>query len=151
MQHLTGDKGKFKILETVVSRKVIEFGKKQTPAAEGVGEVELWCVTPDGEQVVTLKKVYYIPGVAVNLISVRRATEKEAEVYLNNERCYVKFEGKVVMQAKGMKGPCFVEEAKRDHSFLTREKETACCGIDVLDMQGMRTLQSWPRGSWRSK
>jgi hypothetical protein len=40
-QHLTGDKGKFKTLEAVGSRKKIEFGNKQSLAAEGVGEVEL--------------------------------------------------------------------------------------------------------------
>jgi hypothetical protein len=124
-QHLTGDKGMFKTLEAVRSRKEIEFGNKQSLATEGVGEVELRCVTPDGEQVVTLKEVYYIPGVAVNLFSVRRATEKGAEVYLSKERCYVKYEGKVVMQAKGVKGLWFVEEAERDYSFLTKEKETA--------------------------
>jgi hypothetical protein len=66
-QHLTGDKGKFNTLDAVGSRKVMKFGNKQSLAAEGVGEVELRCVTPDGEQVVTLKKVYYIPGVAVSL------------------------------------------------------------------------------------
>jgi hypothetical protein len=32
---------------------------------------------------------------------------------------------KVVMQAKGMKGLWFVEKARRDYSFLTREKDTA--------------------------
>jgi hypothetical protein len=120
-----GVKGKFKTLEAVRSRKEIEFGNKQSLAAEGVGEVELRCVTPDGEQVVTLKEVYYIPGVAVNLFSVRRATEKGAEVYLSKEWCYVKYEGEVVMQAKGVKGLWFVEEAKKDYSFLTKEKETA--------------------------
>jgi hypothetical protein len=31
------------------SRKEIEFGNKQSLAAEGVGEVELWCVTSDRE------------------------------------------------------------------------------------------------------
>jgi hypothetical protein len=35
----------------------------------------------------------------------------------------VKYEGEVVMQAKGMKGLWFV--AKRDYAFLTRKKETA--------------------------
>jgi hypothetical protein len=43
-QHLTGDKGKFKTLEAVKSRKEIDFGNKQF-LAEGVGEVELRCVT----------------------------------------------------------------------------------------------------------
>jgi hypothetical protein len=56
---------------------------------------------------------------------VRRATEQGAEVYLSKERCYVKYEGKVAMQAKGVKGLWFVEEAERDYLFLTREKETA--------------------------
>jgi hypothetical protein len=79
-QHLTGEKGKFKTLKAVRSRKEIEFGNKQSLAAEGVGEVELPCVTPDGEQVVTLKEVYYFQVVAVNLFSVRRATEKGVEV-----------------------------------------------------------------------
>jgi hypothetical protein len=118
--HLTRDKGKFKTLEAVGSRKEIEFGNTQSLAAEGVGEVELRCVTPDGEQVVTLKEVYYISGVAMNIFSVRRATEKGAEVYLSKERCYVKYEGEVVMQAKGVKGLWFVEEAERDYSFLLR-------------------------------
>jgi hypothetical protein len=68
----------FKTLDAVGSRKAIEFGNQQSLAAEGVGEVELRCVTPDGVQVVTLKEVYYIPGVAVNLFSVRRATEQGA-------------------------------------------------------------------------
>jgi hypothetical protein len=45
---------------------VIEFGNKQSLAVEGVGKVELRCVTPDSEQVVTLKEMYYIPGVAVD-------------------------------------------------------------------------------------
>jgi hypothetical protein len=40
------------------SRKEIEFGNQQSLAAEGVGEVELRCVMPDGEQVVTLKEMY---------------------------------------------------------------------------------------------
>jgi hypothetical protein len=47
----------FKTLEAVGSRKQIEFGNKQSLAAEGVGEVELRCVTPDEKQVVTLKEV----------------------------------------------------------------------------------------------
>jgi hypothetical protein len=81
-------------------------------------------VTPDGEQVVTLKKMYHIPRVAVNLFLVRRATENGSEVYLSKKRCYVKYEGKVVMQAKGIKELWFVEEVERDCSFLTREKET---------------------------
>jgi hypothetical protein len=61
-------------------------------------------VTSNEEQVVTLKELYYISGVAVNLFSLRRATEKGAEVRFSKERCYVEYEGKVVMQAKGMKG-----------------------------------------------
>jgi hypothetical protein len=120
-QHLTGDKGMFKTLEAVGSRKEIEFGNQQSL---GVGEVELRCVTPDGKQVVTLKEVYYIPGVPVNLFSVRRATRKGAEVYLSKERCFVKYEGGDGMQAKGVKGLWFVKEAERDYSFLTKEKET---------------------------
>jgi hypothetical protein len=81
-QHLTRNKRMFKTLEAVGSRKEIEFGNQQSLAVEGVGEVELRCVRADGEQVVTLKEVYYIPGVAENLFSVRRATEKGAEVYV---------------------------------------------------------------------
>jgi hypothetical protein len=61
----------------------------------------------------------------VILFTMRRATEKGAEVYLSKERCCVKYEGEVVMQAKGVKGLWFVKEVKRDYSFLTREKETA--------------------------
>jgi hypothetical protein len=150
-QHLTGDKGKFKILEAAGSRKEIEFGNKQTLAAEGVGEVELRCVTPDGEQVVTLKKVYYILGVVVNLFSVRRATEKGAEVYLSKERCYVKYEGEVVMQVKGVKGLWFVKEAEKTPRSSRRRRRRRSCGIGALGMRDLRTLQSWPRGSWRTE
>jgi hypothetical protein len=60
MQHMTGDKGKFKTSKALGKGKEIEFGNKQSLAAEGVGEVELRCVTPDGEQLVTLKEVYYV-------------------------------------------------------------------------------------------
>ena len=59
--------------------KEIEFGNKQSLAAEGVGEVELSCVTPDGEQLVTLKEVYYVPGVAANLFSVTIFTDLVAK------------------------------------------------------------------------
>jgi hypothetical protein len=57
MQHLTGDKGKFKTLKALRRGKEIEFGNKQSLAAKGVGEVELRCVTPDGEQLVTLREL----------------------------------------------------------------------------------------------
>jgi hypothetical protein len=91
-----------------------------------VGEFELRCVTQRGEQVVTLKEVYYILGGAVNLFSVIRGTEKGAKIYLSlKEPCYVKYLGEVLMQAKGVKGLWFVEEAERDYSFLTKKKETA--------------------------
>jgi hypothetical protein len=74
--------------------------------------------------------------------------DKGAEVYLSKERCYANYEGEVVMQAKSLKGLWFPEEAERDYSFLTKEKETAelwqrCFGHAVF-----KTLQSWPRGTW---
>jgi hypothetical protein len=115
-QHLTGDKGKFKTLKALERGKEIEFGNKQSLAAEGVGEVELRCVTLDGKQLVTLKEVYYVLGVAANLFSVRRATEKGAEVFMTKERCYVKYEGDVVMQARDSRGLWLVEEAEKEHS-----------------------------------
>jgi hypothetical protein len=123
-QHLIGDKGKFKTLKALGSCKEIEFGNKQSLAAEGVREVELRCVTPDGEQLVTLKEVYYVLGVVANLFSVRRATEKGAEVFMTKAQCYVKYEGDVVMQARDSRGLWLVEEAEKEHSFLTQEKET---------------------------
>jgi hypothetical protein len=81
-----------------------------------VGEVELRCVTLDGKQLVTLKEVYYVLEVAANLFSVRRATEKGAEVFMTKERCYVKYEGDVVMQARDSRGLWLVEEAEKEHS-----------------------------------
>jgi hypothetical protein len=130
-QHRTGDKGKFKTLEAMGSRKEIEFGDKQSLAAEGVGEVKSfsmcdigWGASGDLEEGV-LHSGGCDESISIYLFSVRRATEKGAEVYLSKDRCYVKYEGEVVMQTKGVKGLWFVEEAERDYSFLTREKEMA--------------------------
>jgi hypothetical protein len=114
----------FKTLEAVESRKEIEFGNQQSLAAEGVEEVELRCVTGWGASG-DLEGGVLHSGSCENPFSVRRATEKGAEVYLSKERCYVRHEGEVVMQAKGVKGLWFVEEAERDYSFLTKEKKTA--------------------------
>jgi hypothetical protein len=105
--------------------KEIEFGNKQSLAAESVEKVELRCVTPDGEQLVTLKDVYYVSGVAADLFSVRRATVKGAEVFVTTAWCYVKYEGNTVMQAMDLRSLWLVEEAEKEYSFLKRKKETA--------------------------
>jgi hypothetical protein len=49
-QHLTGNKGKSKTLKALERGKGIKSGNKQSLAAEGMGEVELNCRIPDGEQ-----------------------------------------------------------------------------------------------------
>jgi hypothetical protein len=94
-QHLTGDRSKFREMETLTTEKQILFRNKQYLTAEGVEKVELRCATPEGERVVTLEEVFYVPGAAANLLSVKRAVDWGAEVVMSRGMCYIKDKGEV--------------------------------------------------------
>jgi hypothetical protein len=80
------------------------------------------------------------------LFSVRRATEKGAEVFMTKARCYVKYEGDMVMQATDSRGLWLVEEAEKEHSFLTREKETADLWHRRFGHAGFESLAKFAEG-----
>jgi hypothetical protein len=123
-QHLTGDRSKFREMETLTTEK--QFGNnKQYLTAEGVEKVKLRCATPKGEQVVTLEEVFYVPGAAANLFSVKRATDRGAEVVMSRGMCYIKDKGEVTVQAKEVGGLLVVMESERSVGFLAKEPETA--------------------------
>jgi hypothetical protein len=124
-QHLTGDRSKFREMETLTTEKQIQFGNKQYLTAEGVGKVELRCATPEGERVVTLEEVFYVPGAAANLFSVKRATDRGAEVVMSWGTCYIKDKGEVTVQAKEVGGLLVVMESERSVGFLAKGPETA--------------------------
>ena len=100
-EHLTGDKSLFTTYEPLGGAgELITFGNKGELWAEGVGTVELRCELPSGEQVVTLKNVLYIPGVAANLFSIKKATKAGAEFHFTDKMCKVTLREEMVMQAR---------------------------------------------------
>jgi hypothetical protein len=76
-----------------------------------VRKVELRCATPEGERVATLEEVFYVPGAAANLFSVKRATDRGAEVVMSRGMCYIKDKGEVTVQAKEVGGLLVVMES----------------------------------------
>ncbi|GAQ92324.1 Reverse transcriptase [Klebsormidium nitens] len=84
----------------------IKFGNKGFLEVAGVGTVELQCETPEGEQVNLLREVAYVPGVAENLFSVKKATAVGAEVVFRGKVCEVSMDGQVVLRAKRMRTAC---------------------------------------------
>ncbi|GAQ91313.1 hypothetical protein KFL_007630035 [Klebsormidium nitens] len=80
--------------------RAIKFGNKGFLEVAGVGSVELRCETPKGEQVNLFREVAYVPGVAENLFSVKKATSVGAEVVFRGKVCEVSMDGEVVFRAE---------------------------------------------------
>lgn len=77
-------------------KREIKFGNKEMLQVEGVGTVELSCVTPSGEASVTLTEVAYVPGASANLFSIRRATERGASVLFSGATCQIQIDCEVL-------------------------------------------------------
>jgi len=119
-QHLTGNRALFKEFRGVSRRgaaRNVTFGDGETLYAEGEGTVALRCKTPDGEQLVTLHDVKFVPGMPVNLFSVSKAVARGAEVAFQGNRGLVRQAGTVVMEARLLDGVYVIEQnggAKRE-------------------------------------
>ncbi|GAQ93154.1 Transposon-encoded protein with ribonuclease H-like, integrase and retrovirus zinc finger-like domains [Klebsormidium nitens] len=108
-QHLIGNKSLFESLEMLRgSGREFIFGNKGTLWAEGSGSVELRCATPSGESLVTLQNVMYVPGVAVNLISLKSVRTDRGKKYVNKALEDV-FRGKGTVHEKI--APCSAEQS----------------------------------------
>ena len=99
----------FQNLEMLESgTRAIKFGNKGSLEVAGVGTVELRCKTPSGERTNLLREVAYVPGVAENLFSVRKATMVGAEVVFKGEVCQVFMGNEVVFRAEETADGIFV-------------------------------------------
>ena len=88
--------------------RAIRFGNKEFLEVAGVGTVELRCMTPSGERINLLRDVAYVPGVAENLFSVRKATMVGAEVVFRGEVCQVFVDGVIMLRAEETADGMFV-------------------------------------------
>ena len=149
-QHLTGNKGFFKTfrsLSKVAGR--ITFGNGEVMHAEGEGSVELLCKTPDGEKLVTLTEVKYVPEMPVNLFSVSRAVSRGSDVVFASGRSQIVHEGEVQLEACQVDGVYVIELARSVESVcnVVRSVETAALWHRRLDHAGFEKFPRWLRGN----
>ena len=88
--------------------RAIKFRNKGSLEVAGVGTVELRCKTPSGERTNLLREVAYVPGVAENLFSVRKATMVGAEVVFKGEICQAFMGTEVLLRAEETADGIFV-------------------------------------------
>jgi hypothetical protein len=133
-QHLTGNKALFKEFREI-SRGTdggVTFGDGETLYAVGEGTVEMRCATPDGEQLVTLHDVKFVPGMPVNLFSVSKAVARGAEVAFNGNMGHVRQAGIIVMQAGLLDGVYVIEQIANLKKGLGEKREpvgSACSTV----------------------
>ncbi|GAQ93544.1 hypothetical protein KFL_016370010 [Klebsormidium nitens] len=150
-QHMTGVKSSFSTLEMLQpGTRAIKFGNKGFLEVAGVGTVELRCETPEGEQVILLRKVAYVPGVAENLFSVKKATAVGAEVVFHGKVCEVSMDGEVVLRAEknaeGMPVVCQPKTTWEDTCLLVREAESPVLWHRRLGHAGYESLAKMVEG-----
>ena len=106
-EHLSGDRSLFKTYEPLGGAgETITFGNQGELWAEGVGTVELRCELPTGVRVITLNKVMFIPGIAANLFSVKKATKAGAEFRFTDDLCEAQH-GETRWRSKRSRGATF--------------------------------------------
>ncbi|XP_074368812.1 uncharacterized protein LOC141708885 [Apium graveolens] len=97
IQHMTGDRGKFKELDQTVTGQV-RFGDGSTVAICGKGVISFLC--KNGKEW-KLKDVYYIPTLCNNTLSLGQLAEEGSKVVLEEDqlRIYNK-EGALLMRVR---------------------------------------------------
>ncbi|GAQ92534.1 putative retrotransposon protein with integrase and Ribonuclease H-like domains [Klebsormidium nitens] len=117
----------------------------------GVGTVELRCETPEGEQVNLLREVAYVPGVAENLFSVKKATAVGAEVVFRGKVCEVSTDVEVVLRAEenaeSMSVVCQPKPTWEDTCLLVREAESPVLWHRRLGHAGYKSLAKMVEGN----
>ncbi|GAQ93414.1 hypothetical protein KFL_015100010, partial [Klebsormidium nitens] len=128
----------------------IRFGNKGFLEVAGVGTVELRCETPSGERVNLLREVAYVPGVAENLFSVKKATAVGAAVVFVGEVCEVSVDGEIVLRAEenveGISVVCQPKSTWEDTCLLVREAESPVLWHRRLGHAGYESLAKMVEG-----
>jgi hypothetical protein len=150
-EHMTGDQALFtelRLLESGARRIKCVNGEHLDVA--GIGTVELECMTPADPLTNTLQDVLLVPGVAENLLSVAKATEKGATFFFEGAACTVKADGQTVMQVE-REGRLFVvrqpEAHAEDTCLLVRAAETPELWHRRLGHAGFETLAKMAEGN----
>ena len=124
-EHLSGDRSLFKTYEPLGGAgETITFGNQGELWAEGVGTVELRCELPTGVRVITLNKVMYIPGIAANLFSVKKATKTGAEFRFTDDLCEAYVGDTLALQAVTRGDLWMVRESGGARSFIVKPPES---------------------------
>ena len=89
--HMTGNRDLFIDLQETARGRSIATANNEILTCQGTGDVRITCVIGNKEEPVRLRDVMYVPGLSVNLISVKQLTEKGFSVNFNNsQRCEIK-------------------------------------------------------------
>ncbi|GAQ92417.1 Transposon-like protein with integras and ribonuclease H-like domains [Klebsormidium nitens] len=173
---MTGVKSSFSTLELLEpGTRAIKFANKRSLEVAGVGTVELRCETPSGERVNLLCEVAYVPGVAENLFSVKKAAAVGAEVVFRGEVCELSMDGEVMLRAEenvegmsvgpgcgGVKAeafreekssvyePCITGKQTREPFFKESDsKESTSPGLELVHMDVCGTMPVTSKGGSR--
>ncbi|XP_028966723.1 uncharacterized protein LOC114828096 [Galendromus occidentalis] len=86
--HMTGQRTLFLSLSEEVLDRSVATANDEMLRCEGIGDVQITCVFDDGECPVRLRDALYVPGLTVNLISVKQLTAKGFSVTFDKSgRC----------------------------------------------------------------
>lgn len=113
--HMTGDKAKFKELDTTITGR-LKFGDGSAVQIKRKGSIILKC--KNGEER-TLHEVFYIPTLCSNIISLGQLSEKGNKVIINGEYLWVyEQHGNLLIKVK--------RSSNRLYKLLVETVEHAC-------------------------
>ncbi len=120
-RHMTGDKHLLVNTKRLPQPVTITYGNGQQGVADTVGDV---VVRPDR---LMLKDVLYVPGNAVNLMSIKVATAAGAKFNFHQGGCDIVYDGEILATAKGDHGLYTIENGSEplDAALLAKCAETA--------------------------
>ena len=135
-RHMTGDKCLLVNTRPLEQPVTITYGNGQQGIAETVGDVIL---RPDR---LILRDVLYVPGNAVNLLSIKMATAAGASFNFHQGGCDIVYDGKTLATAKGEHGLYSIEcgYASFNPALLVTPKETAELWHNRLGHLGYKNL-----------
>lgn len=94
-QHMTGNADIFTKMEPLAYEVRVSFGNGSTAPAQGIGTVAMQV---PGGPVVLLTEVLYVPGLALNLFSVKQALNRGAVIEFRDATCTVCLEGELLLK-----------------------------------------------------
>lgn len=95
--HMTGDKRKFRELDTIV-KGYVRFGNESRVRIEGKGMIQFQCKNGEQRQ---LKEVYYIPDLCSNIISLGQLSEGGDEITIREPYLWVRDKaGRLLMKVQ---------------------------------------------------